>query len=320
LRLLHDSKSEGCQGDSLFSANTRENKAKEAEAAPSHLNAEAHSQTSQQTLQGTADVAPPIQGYPIGPVLAKECCQHSDHLPTELDPSLTVVSTVGKSTQETQFAISAPQEFDCRLDNSIIEEIIMQDVKDVKDVKEPTNGAKEDCSKCKVGVQIVPRINTAPRDKDTSWPVQNVQPDEYEIHKSKSVINLLEDPITPALDNLFSSFTERRFLAHMHTLKQLVASKVSLVNMEFGENDLTQAAKLYDNLNATACFYTTALRLLSKADWQERVDFEDHIVHQAMIAVARGWTTAVGVKTLPFDKHYLALSMAMLPLVAHAHL
>lgn len=201
LRLLHDSKSEGCQGDSLFSANTRENKAKEAEAAPSHLNAEAHSQTSQQTLQGTADVAPPIQGYPIGPVLAKECCQHSDHLPTELDPSLTVVSTVGKSTQETQFAISAPQEFDCRLDNSIIEEIIMQDVKDVKDVKEPTNGAKEDCSKCKVGVQIVPRINTAPRDKDTSWPVQNVQPDEYEIHKSKSVINLLEDPITPALDN-----------------------------------------------------------------------------------------------------------------------
>ena len=87
--------------------------------------------------------------------------------------------------------------------------------------------------------------------------------------------------------------------------------------MEFGEDDLLQAAKLFDNLNSTACFYTTALRLLSKADWQEPVDFEGHIVHQAMIAVARGWTTAVGVKALPFDKHYLALSMATLPLVAH---
>ena len=73
--------------------------------------------------------------------------------------------------------------------------------------------------------------------------------------------------------------------------------------MEFGEEELVQAAKLYDNLNATACFYTTALRLLSKADWQEPVDFEDHIVHQAMIAVANGWTTAIG--------HSLSISITL---------
>ena len=312
---LQDSKGEVCQGDSLMNPTTRENKAKEAETGSSHLkedeNAEVHSQTSQQILQGTAGAAHPIQDHPFSPVSVKEVRQYSDHLPTEPDPSLTDVSTVGKSTLETHFAISAPQEINCSLDNSIIEEIVTQDVKEL------TNGAKEDCSKCKFGEQMAPRIDTTFHDKCNTWPVQNDQPEEHEIHKSKSVINLLEDPIVPALDNLSSSFTERRILAHLHTLKQLVASKVSLVNMEFGEDDLTQAAKLYDNLNATACFYTTALRLLSKADWQEPVDFEDHIVHQAMIAAARGWTTAVGVKTLPFDKHYLALSMATLPLVAH---
>ena len=246
---------------------------------------------------------------------AKENCQYFDNLPPEPDPSSSNVpaSTIGEGTQETLSGLNVPQEFDCRLDNSIIEEIITPDAKAL------TDNVKEDCSRCKADEPLAPIIDTAPHNigATSSWPVQKEQPEERETNQNKSLIHLLDDPIIPALDNLSSSFTERRLLAHMHTLKQLVASKVSLVNMEFGEDDLTQAAKLYDNLNATACFYTTALRLLSKADWQERVDFEDHIVHQAMIAVARGWTTAVGVKTLSFDRHYLALSMATLSLAAH---
>ena len=262
-------------------------------------------------MQGTTGAAHLIQEHLFSPVWANEVCQYSDHLPTEPDPTFIDASTEEKSILEIQSAPSAPQEIDCSLDASIIEEIIMQDA------KEPTNGAKEVCSECKVGEQIAPRIDITVHDKSATLLGQNEQPDEHEIHKSKSIKNLLDNPIVPALDNLSSSFTGRRILAHLHTLKQLVASKVSLVSMEFGEDDLLQAAKLFDNLNSTACFYTTALRLLSKADWQEPVDFEGHIVHQAMIAVARGWTTAVGVKALPFDKHYLALSMATLPLVAH---
>ena len=62
--------------------------------------------------------------------------------------------------------------------------------------------------------------------------------------------------------------------------------------MAFEELDYQNAAKLYDNLNSTACFYTTALRILSKANWQERIKFDNHIGHQALIAVAHGWTTA----------------------------
>lgn len=57
------------------------------------------------------------------------------------------------------------------------------------------------------------------------------------------------------------SFTEQRQLVHIHTLKQLVANSVLLTNMAFKEADYQQAAKLYDDLNSTACFYTTALRL-----------------------------------------------------------
>ena len=90
--------------------------------------------------------------------------------------------------------------------------------------------------------------------------------------------------------------------------------------MAFEEADYLQAAKIYDNLNSTACFYTTALRLLSKVDWRERVDFEDHIVHQAMIAVARGWTTAVSVRNHFFGKFHLALAMSTLPLQVHGEL
>ena len=298
------------QGDACHADNhsPKENKTKEAETGLCHLkekeNVRCHCQTLQPILPGTTGTVHPIQDQPF-----KEARQLSQHPPIEPDLSCFAVSTVGNNMHDTHAATKVTQEIDCSLDDSIIKEIDMQDA------KEPTEGAKEDGAKYHVDEQIAPKIDTTSHDKGI-WPAQNVEP-EQEIRKSKSVINLLEDTIVPTFGNLSFSLTERRILAHLHTLKQLVASKVSLVNMEFGEEDLTQAAKLYDNLNATACFYTTALRLLSKADWQEPVDFEDHIVHQAMIAVARGWTTAVGVKTLPFDKHYLALSMATLPSAAH---
>ena len=116
------------------------------------------------------------------------------------------------------------------------------------------------------------------------------------------------------------SFTEQRQLVHIHTLKQMVANSVSLTNMAFEEADYRQAAKLYDDLNSTACFYTTALRLLPKADWQERVSFEDHIVHRAMRAVAGGWTTAIGVKNHDFCHFHLALAMSTLPNHVHGDL
>ena len=303
------------QGDACHADNhsPKENKTKEAETGLCHLkekgNVRFHCQTLQPILPGTTGTVHPIQDQPFKSVSAEEARQFSQHPPIEPDLSCVAVSTVGNNMHDTHAATKVTQEIDCSLDDSIIKEIDMQDA------KEPTEGAKDDGAKYHVDEQVAPKIDTTSHDKGI-WPAQNVEP-EQEIRKSKSVINLLEDTIAPTFGNLSFSLTERRILAHLHTLKQLVASKVSLVNMEFGEEDLTQAAKLYDNLNATACFYTTALRLLSKADWQEPVDFEDHIVHQAMIAVARGWTTAVGVKTLPFDKHYLALSMATLPSAAH---
>ena len=113
------------------------------------------------------------------------------------------------------------------------------------------------------------------------------------------------------------SFAERRQLAHMHALKQIVSLDVSLTNMAFDEQDYRQAATIYDNLNSTACFYTTALRLLSKSDWSMQVEFEDHIVHQAMKAVAHGWTTAINLRNHNFGPFHLALAMCTLPEQVH---
>ena len=78
----------------------------------------------------------------------------------------------------------------------------------------------------------------------------------------------------------------------------MVASDESLTNMAFDDDDHAQAAKIYDNLNNSNSVFYTALRLLSKADWSARVDFEDHIVHQAMIAVAHRWNTGQCSKSL----------------------
>ena len=291
-----------------------------------------YSQTLPQALQGADSDDRPTEGHAFSPEWAKDLCQLANYSPTEPQQSCADVcstSSLGKSLPYSTPYV--PQEIDGSLDKSLIDEIDMlgsEEAKEVKDtrskkaeeVKRSTGEVEKDCSEYPFQEQLAPESNISPHDSTVILPDPEDQPAEHGIHKSKplNALNaLLDDPIVPEVSDLSSSFTGRRILTHLHTLKQLVASKTSLVNMEFGENDLVQAAKLFDNLNATACFYTAALRLLSKPGWQEPVDFEEHIAHQAMIAVAKGWTTAIGVKTLPFDKHYLALSMATLPLAAH---
>ena len=118
----------------------------------------------------------------------------------------------------------------------------------------------------------------------------------------------------------FSVIQQKRQLAHIQTFKQMVAKDVSLQHMEFGDTDFQKAAKLLDDRNAMACFYTTALWILSKANWQEQVNFDNHIGHQAMVAVAKGWTTAVGFQEDDFSHYHLALAMSTLPTDIHKDL
>ena len=112
----------------------------------------------------------------------------------------------------------------------------------------------------------------------------------------------------------------KRRQAHLHTLKQMISRDVSLQNMEFQEEDLQWAISLYENLNATACFYTAALRIVSKANWNKQVSFENHIGHQAMVAVAKGWTCASCLPNDDFDHFHLALAMSTLPKDTHMDL
>ena len=72
----------------------------------------------------------------------------------------------------------------------------------------------------------------------------------------------------------------------------MISRDVSLQNMDFQDEDIQRAVSLYENLNATACYYTAALRIVSKANWNKQVNFENHIGHRAMVAVAKGWTCA----------------------------
>ena len=60
-----------------------------------------------------------------------------------------------------------------------------------------------------------------------------------------------KNPINEILRN-------KRQLSHLQ-----VSRDVSLQNMDFQEDDLHRAVSLYENLNATACFYTAALRIVS---------------------------------------------------------
>ena len=124
----------------------------------------------------------------------------------------------------------------------------------------------------------------------------------------------LPDQVVPSTS---LSFEEQRQLTHMHALKQTVSLDASLTSMAFDEQDYKQAAVIYANLNATACFFATALKILSKSDWSTHVEFEDHIVHQAMKAVAQGWTTAVNLRNHTFGPFHLALAMCTLPKQVH---
>ena len=101
----------------------------------------------------------------------------------------------------------------------------------------------------------------------------------------------------------------KRRQSHFHHLKQMVSRDVSLQNMDFQEKDLQRAASLYENLNATACFYTAALRIVSKANWDKQVNFENHIGHQAVVAIAKGWTCAAQLPNDDFDHYHLALML-----------
>ena len=40
----------------------------------------------------------------------------------------------------------------------------------------------------------------------------------------------------------------------------MISQDVSLQNMDFQDEDIQRAVSLYENLNATACYYTAALR------------------------------------------------------------
>ena len=264
-----------------------------------HNQTSGNSQILPQALQGADRADRLTQSHTFSPDWAKEIWQYTNHLPTELQHSCVNIlstSSPGTSIHESYSTPCVPREIDGSLDKSLIEEIDMlepQGAKEAKDAgskqaeeaKESTKEFKKDCSECPSQEQLAPEINVTPHGSTVTLPDPEEQSEVHGIHKSKPLNALLEDPIVPVVSDLSSSFTERRILTHLHTLKQLVASKTSLVNMEFGENDLVQAAKLLDNLNATACFYTAALRLLSKADWQEPVDFEERIAHQATIAV-----------------------------------
>ena len=112
----------------------------------------------------------------------------------------------------------------------------------------------------------------------------------------------------------------RRQQSHLHHLKQMVSRDVSLQNMDFQEEDLQRAVSLYENLNATACFYTAALRIVSKANWDKQVNFENRIGHQAMVAIAKGWTCATQRPNDDFDHYHLALAMPTLPEDTHMDL
>ena len=100
----------------------------------------------------------------------------------------------------------------------------------------------------------------------------------------------------------------------------MISRDVSLQNMDFQDEDIQRAVSLYENLNATACYYTAALRIVSKANWNKQVNFENHIGHRAMVAVAKGWTCASHLPNDDFDHYHLALAMSALPKDTHMDL
>ena len=112
----------------------------------------------------------------------------------------------------------------------------------------------------------------------------------------------------------------KRRQSYIHQIQQMISRDVSLQNMDFQEEDIQRAVSLYENLNAPACYYTAALRIVSKANWDKQVNFENHIGHRAMVAVAKGWTCASHLPNDDFDHYHLALAMSTLPKDTHMDL
>ena len=112
----------------------------------------------------------------------------------------------------------------------------------------------------------------------------------------------------------------KRRQSYIHQIQQMISRDVSLQNMDFQDEDIQRAVSLYENLNATACYYTAALRIVSKANWNKQVNFENHIGHRAMVAVAKGWTCAFHLPNDDFDHYHLALAMSALPKDTHMDL
>ena len=112
----------------------------------------------------------------------------------------------------------------------------------------------------------------------------------------------------------------KRRQSYIHQIQQMISRDVSLQNMDFQDEDIQRAVSLYENLNATACYYTAALRIVSKANWNKQVNFENHIGHRAMVAVAKGWTCASHLPNDDFDHYHLALAMSALPEDTHMDL
>ena len=112
----------------------------------------------------------------------------------------------------------------------------------------------------------------------------------------------------------------KRRQSYTQQIQQMISQDVSLQNMDFQEEDIQRAVSLYENLNATACYYTAALRIVSKANWNKQVNFENHIGHRAMVAVAKGWTCASYLPNDDFDHYHLALAMSTLPKDTHMDL
>ena len=122
-----------------------------------------------------------------------------------------------------------------------------------------------------------------------------------------------QNPINGILQN-------KRRQSYIHQIQQMISQDVSLQNMDFQDEDIQRAVSLYENLNATACYYTAALRIVSKANWNKQVNFENHIGHRAMVAVAKGWTCASYLPNDDFDHYHLALAMSTLPKDTHMDL
>ena len=52
----------------------------------------------------------------------------------------------------------------------------------------------------------------------------------------------------------------KRRQSYTQQIQQMISQDVSLQNMDFQDEDIQRAVSLYENLNATACYYTAALR------------------------------------------------------------